>query len=168
MEDVKQGKPGLFGKLKTGAGISGFKMRGSRKFTILIVVLALIVFAYNMLFVYIRPNEFGIKVVKIGFQRGVHEEVYSSGLNFIMPFGMQQMHRLPKDIQVLELTNYPHTAAKVARREKAAHIQTSDGFFVDVDVSILYRIVDPTRCSPRSGPGLCSKTTESYPKPNRC
>ena len=30
MEDVKQGKPGLFGKLKTGAGFSGFKMRGSR------------------------------------------------------------------------------------------------------------------------------------------
>jgi regulator of protease activity HflC (stomatin/prohibitin superfamily) len=164
MEDVKQEKPGLFGKLKTGAGFSGFKMRGSRKFTVLIGVLALIVFAYNMLFVYIRPNEFGIKVVKIGFQRGVHEEVYSSGLNFIMPFGMQQMHRLPKDIQVLELTNYPHTAAKIARREKAAHIQTSDGFFVDVDVSILYRIVDPYKVFTKIGPGTLFEDNGIIPK----
>lgn len=29
-----------------------------------------------------------------------------------------------------------------ARMEKATHIQTSDGFFVTVDVSILYHIFD--------------------------
>jgi len=164
MEEVKQGKPGLFGNLKTGPKFSGFKLRGSRKVTILIGVLALIVFSYNMLFVYIRPNEFGIKVVKIGIQRGVHQEVYSSGLNFILPFGFQQMHRLPKDFQVLELTNYPQTASKQARREKAAHIQTSDGFFVDVDVSIIYRIVDPYKVFTKIGPGNLYEYNGIMPK----
>ncbi|UCD80487.1 MAG: hypothetical protein JSW26_03385, partial [Desulfobacterales bacterium] len=134
MEDVKQGEPGPFRKQKTGANFPGIKIRGSRKISILVGVLAFIVFAFNMLFVYIRPNEYGIKVVKIGMHRGVQEQIYNSGLNFIIPFGVQQMHRLPKDIQVLELTNYADTAARFARREKAAHIQTSDGFFVDVDV----------------------------------
>jgi len=164
MEEAKQDKPDLIGKLKTRADFSGFKMRGSRTTAILIGVLALIVFAYNMFFVYIRPNEFGIKVVKIGMQRGVHEEIYSSGLNFIMPFGLQQMHRLPKDIQVLEFTNYPHTAAKVTRREKAAHIQTSDGFFVDVDVSIIYRIVDPYKVFTKIGPGNLYEDNGIIPK----
>jgi len=164
MEEVKQSKPDLIGKLKTGADFSRFKMRGSRTTTILIGALALIVFAYNMLFVYIRPNEFGIKVVKIGMQRGVHEEVYSSGLNFIIPFGLQQMHRLPKDIQALELTNYPDSAVTVARREKAAHIQTSDGFFVDVDVSIIYRIVDPYKVFTKIGPGNLYEDNGIIPK----
>jgi regulator of protease activity HflC (stomatin/prohibitin superfamily) len=164
MEEAKQGKPRWFKKPKSVADFAGFKLRGSRKITILIGVLAFIVFAYNMLFVYIKPNEFGIKVVKIGLQRGVHKEIYSAGLNFIIPFGLQQMHRLPKDIQVLELTNYPQTAAKSARREKAAHIQTSDGFFVDVDVSIIYRIVDPYKVFTKIGPGTLFEDNGIMPK----
>jgi regulator of protease activity HflC (stomatin/prohibitin superfamily) len=63
------------------------------------------------------------------------------------------MYRLPKNIQVLELTNHPEHAARSTRIEKAAHIQTSDGFFVDVDVSILYRIADPFKVFTVIGPG---------------
>ena len=102
---------------------------------------------------YVKPNEFGIKVVRIGIERGVHKKVYSAGFHFVLPFGFEEMSRLPKDIQVLELTNHPGLAAKSARIENAAHIQTSDGFFVDVDVSILYRIADPYKVFTIIGPG---------------
>ena len=105
-----------------------------------------------------------IKVVRIGMHRGVQEKIYQAGLNFILPFGLQQMHRLPKDIQVLELTSYPKTASGFSRREKAAHIQTSDGFFVDVDVSILYRIVDPYKVFTTIGPGTLYEDNGIIPK----
>ena len=113
--------------------------------------------------VYVEPNERGIKVVKIGVDRGVHEEVYGTGLHFVVP-GMQEMHTLPNDIQVLELTHTPESAAHFAETQKAAHIQTSDGFFVDVDVSILYRIEDPYLVFTRIGPGNLFVSNGIVPK----
>ncbi len=166
MQDMKQAGPSPYDRLKSRLKLkfSGFKWRGSIKLKILIGLIALVVVAYNLFFVYVKPNEFGIKVVRVGMKRGVQEEVYQAGLNFILPFGLQQMHRLPKDIQVLELTNYPKTAADDARREKAAHIQTSDGFFVDVDVSILYRIFDPYKVFTTIGPGKLFEDNGVIPK----
>lgn len=123
------------------------------KFQFLILGIMIVVLLNNLFLTYIRPNKFGIKVVRIGLHRGVYKEVYQAGLHFVLPFGFQQMHRLPKDIQVLGLTGYRKNAAYSARKEKAAHIQTSDGFFVDVDVSILYKIVDPYKVFTKIGPG---------------
>ena len=140
------------------------RFRWSGKIQILIWIIVAIIILYNFFFVYIKPSEFGIKVVKIGFNRGVQKDIYGAGLNFIIPFGFQQMHRLPKDIQVLELTAYPKTAAEEARQEKAAHIQTSDGFFVDVDVSILYRIEDPYLVFTKIGPGNLFEDNGVIPK----
>jgi regulator of protease activity HflC (stomatin/prohibitin superfamily) len=115
-----------------------FDLSGLKKYKYALGLLIGLVVAFQLFFVYIQPNEFGIKVVRIGMERGVQKDIYPSGLNFILPFGLQQMYVLPKDIQVLELTNSPQTAAKSSRHVKAVHIQTSDGFYVDVDVSILY------------------------------
>lgn len=141
-----------------------FKFRWTRQFKIALAFIVALVLAYNLFFVYVEPNEFGIKVVRVGLQRGVHEEVYQAGLHLILPFGLQQMHCLPRDIQVLELTNYPETAARFSRTEKAAHIQTSDGFFVDVDVSILYYIVDPYLVFTTIGPGTLYEDNGIIPK----
>ena len=135
---------------------------GKGKYLIIAVALALLV--YNAMLVYVEPNEYGIKVVRIGTNRGVQKEVYGPGLHLVLPFGIQQMHKLPRDIQVLELTNFPKTAARMARVEKAAHIQTSDGFFVDVDVSILYRINDPYRVFVSIGPGSLFEDNGVIPK----
>ena len=134
------------------------------KLKILIWIAVILVLLYNFFFVYIEPHEFGIKVVRIGISRGVQEDVYHAGLNFVLPFGLQKMYRLPKSIQVLELTAYPNTAARGSRPERAAHIQTSDGFFVDVDVSILYRIVDPYVVFTKIGPGNLFEDNGLIPK----
>ena len=79
--------------------------------------LMLLVIGYNLLFVYVQPDEYGIKVIRVGLSRGVQKEVYGAGLTFVLPFGLQQMYRLPKNIQVLELTNSPETAAGSARKD---------------------------------------------------
>lgn len=135
----------------------------SRGIQILVLVLVLILVAYNLIFVYVQPNEFGIKVVQFGIKRGVQEEYYTAGLHMVIP-GIQQMHKLPRDVQVLELTAYQDTAAKTARKDRAAHIQTSDGFFVDVDASILYRIEDPYLVFTKIGPGDLFEDNGIIPK----
>ena len=131
---------------------------------ILIIGAVLLFFGFNLFFVYIRPDEYGIKVVRVGLNRGVQKEVYQAGLTFVLPFGLQQIYRLPKSIQVLELTNFPETASGAARKDRAAHIQTSDGFFVDVDVSFLYHIQDPYLVFTTIGPGTLFEDNGIIPK----
>ena len=127
-------------------------------------VIILVLMFFNSLFVYVRPNEYGIKVVKIGAHRGVQQKVYTAGWHFVMPFGIHRIHRLPRDVQVLELTRFPNTAARMGRTEKAAHIQTSDGFFVDVDVSVLYQLKDPYKVFTLIGPGRLFEDNGIIPK----
>ncbi|RLC30439.1 MAG: SPFH domain-containing protein [Deltaproteobacteria bacterium] len=143
--------------------IPRIKFRLSGKMVLIIGALAIIVLTYNSFLKYVEPNEYGIKQVSIGVHRGIQEKIYGTGLHFIIPM-MQKMHYLPKDIQVLELTNYAQTASDYARREKAAHIQTSDGFFVDVDVSILYHIADPYKVFTKIGPGNLFEDNGIIPK----
>jgi len=131
---------------------------------ILIAVVVLAFICYNLFFVYVRPDEYGIKVTRIGINRGVQKKIYQAGLTFVLPFGLQQIYQLPKGIQVLELTNFPETAAGAARKDRAAHIQTSDGFFVDVDVSFLYHIKDPYLVFTTIGPGTLFEDNGIIPK----
>lgn len=130
---------------------------------LLILAVIVVVGFYKSLFVYVGPNEFGIKEVRIGLHRGVQEEVYTTGFHLVVPM-MWRMHRLPRDIQVLELTNHRKNASKFARLARAAHIQTSDGFFVDVDVSIIYRITDPYKVFTTIGPGRLYEDNGIIPK----
>ena len=165
---TEQGQPDnlhdLFSKVKKPSfKVPKLNLKFSRWIKILIVVLGIIVLAYNMVFFYVKPNEFGIKARKMGLNRGVQPEPYTAGLHFLIPW-LEKMHRLPRDVQVLELTSYPSTAAETARKERSAHIQTSDGFFVDVDVSILYHIKDPYLVFTEIGPGSLFEDNGIIPK----
>ncbi len=135
----------------------------SQGFLPLVVVIILII-ALRTFFVYIGPNVYGIKQVNIGTKIGIHQEIYKTGFHFLMPFGCEQMHFFPRELQVFELTSSPETASKGARMEQAAHIQTSDGFFVDVDVSILYHITDPYKVITTVGPGKLYEDNGIMPK----
>ncbi len=129
-----------------------------------LVPVIVLITALSTCLVYIKPNEYGIKQVNIGFKTGIQHRVYETGLHFVMPMGIELMHRFPRDLQVFELTNYSETASRGARREKAAHIQTSDGFFVDVDVSALYHITDPFKVISTIGPGKLYEDNGILPK----
>ncbi|MEI7451264.1 MAG: SPFH domain-containing protein [Desulfomonile sp.] len=151
-------------KLKERFRFPPISLRLGGPLKLLIAGVVLIIIFYNLFFVYVRPDEYGIKVVRVGISPGVHKEVYHAGLTFILPFGLQQMFRLPKGIQVLELTNFPETAAREARKDRAAHIQTSDGFFVDLDVSMIYHIKDPYLVFTTIGPGKLFEDNGIIPK----
>lgn len=120
--------------------------------TSLFLLFIVAVIAYNTFFEYVQPNEFGIKVVKVGVHKGVQEKIYEPGLAFRVPFGIQEIYTLPRNTQVLELTNREGTARDGIYVDREAKIQTSDGFFVDVDATILYRIDDPYKVFTKLGP----------------
>ncbi|MBN2420307.1 MAG: SPFH domain-containing protein [Deltaproteobacteria bacterium] len=163
MEDIERILKVSPERLKKSPLFRLFKFKFKSGIGILLVALAVVFLLYNSFLKYVEPNEYGIKQVKIGMDRGIQEEPYKTGLHFVIPV-MQKMHYLPRDIQVLELTNYPDTAARFARQEKAAHIQTSDGFFVDVDISILYHIADPYKVFTKIGPGSLFENNGIIPK----
>ncbi len=123
-------------------------------------------FVVFFIFDYVRPNEYGIKEVKIGVDRGIHQTVYAPGYWLIKPFGMEKMHHFPRQVQVLELTSTEKAARDITSHayDRAAKIQTSDGFFVDVDLTILYRIVDPYLLMTTLGPGVLYLTNGILPK----
>ena len=149
-----------------GGGDGAAKLRG-KAVTVLIAVALIAVIAvlvFNSCFEYVRPNEFGIKVVKIGVNKGVQEKVHPPGFAFRIPFGVQEIHRLPRSIQVLELTNGESIPSPGTYVDKGAKIQTSDGFFVDVDATILYRIVDPYAVFTKLGPELLFRDLGILPK----
>ena len=127
---------------------------------VVLVLLLAAVTLYSVLLEYIEPNEYGVLEVQIGVNRGIREEWYGPGYAFVMP-RFQKVHRLPRNVQVLELTDVtsrnPRAAAgdnATVAYDRAAKIQTSDGFSVAVDVTILYRIVDPYKVVTTLGPGM--------------
>ncbi|MFH2137762.1 MAG: SPFH domain-containing protein [Candidatus Omnitrophota bacterium] len=170
----------MMSKMKT-VKVEGF-IKGL--FRLFIIFMVASVFFGNCIF-YVRPNEFAIKQINIGINPGIREKTYKTGFHIIAPFGIHRMHRFPKDLQVFELNDYLEDKAKniqfnlsLSRApaeyyekrkqeggfQKAAHIQTSDGFFVDVDVSVLYHIADPYKVITTVGPGLLYQTNGIIPK----
>ncbi len=129
-----------------------------------VITVALCFIIFNFCFEYVRPNEYGIKVVKIGVNKGVQEDYYGPGFAFRIPFGIQEIHRLPQSVQVLEMTNTPTGQSPGTFVDKGAKIQTSDGFFVDVDATILYRIADPYKVFTKLGPGDLFRDLGMLPK----
>jgi regulator of protease activity HflC (stomatin/prohibitin superfamily) len=114
-----------------------------------------IVVSYNSCTTYIGPNEYGIKQVVYGVGKGIKKEPYAAGLQWVTP-GFERMHRFPTDVQALNLTSedgVPNSRRADSRRAEPLNIQTSEGYNVRVDVSVLYRIADPYRVITTIGPG---------------
>ncbi|MFO1501962.1 MAG: SPFH domain-containing protein [Verrucomicrobiota bacterium] len=117
---------------------------------LVVLGLALLSFLYATCTQYIQPDEFAVKQVDVPVplltgHAGIHTNTYGTGVRWRTP-GCEKFLVFPKNIRAVTL----HTRGKseeeterFVRYEDAAHIQTSDGFFINLDVSILYRVTDP-------------------------
>jgi len=117
---------------------------------------------------YVGPGEFGVKQVlysPFGLfgPMGTQNRIYETGIHHQFPT-MEKILRFPKTIQVLTMRDDPDPRQKVTetisendekftRLVKAAYIQTSDGFYVKMDASILYCIEDPVKLVNMVGAG---------------
>lgn len=127
-----------------------------------LVVLALLaVFALLNLSATVPPDAFAVRQVYLGPGKGVQEQIYGPGTHLVIP-GYEKLHVFPRDIQVLELNN-----EEFSRKERtpdrlvapAIRIQTSEGYQVTVDISVLYRVVDPYKVVTEVGPNKIYETT---------
>ncbi len=131
---------------------------GKGKYVIITIIAFLFLWiVYNSLTVYIKPYEWGIKEVKVPVlsKRGLHKKFYGPGLHLLAPLGFEIMHKLPRGLLLLDITNDRDRYSSLrteTRREPAVRIETSDGFYVYADVSILFRIYDPYLAISTLGP----------------
>src|SRR5205814_3479152 len=157
-------------KNKPPAGRSGlFALLRSNRISLIVMggLFALWAF-YLTCTTYVGPGEFGVKQVlysPFGLfgPMGTQNKIYETGIHHQFPT-MEKILRFPKTIQVLTMRDDPDPRQKVTetistmdekftRLVKAAYIQTSDGFYVKMDTSILYCIEDPVKLVNMVGAG---------------
>jgi len=135
------------------AGRRVFGERPGRRLYLVVAAVIFIFIVWAVCAVYVRPNEFAVKQVTVGRHKGILPEVYYPGLHFVSP-GTERLHVFSTDIQSLDLTNDPKERPKDDKRvTPAINIQTSEGYTVTVDCSVLYRIEDPYKVLTTVGPG---------------
>src|SRR5215469_11055783 len=131
--------------------------------SLLIVLLVLFIgILYATCTQYIHPDEFAVKQVDVTMPlltgaAGIHTNIYDTGVHWLTP-GCEKFLVFPKSIRAVTLhakngQEGGESGERYVRYEDAAHIQTSDGFFINLDVSILYRIIDPYQVVHQFGAG---------------
>jgi len=145
--------------------LAALKRPGTRILWVAAVVIFGILIAYNVATVYVRPYEMGVKQVILGGEKGIREKVYRPGLHWVTP-GAERMHRFPSDLQVLEMADNPSEVAEGAEHRvvRAIKIQTSEGYTVSADVTVLYRIEDPYKVITQIGPGRLYEDSAVIPR----
>jgi regulator of protease activity HflC (stomatin/prohibitin superfamily) len=115
----------------------------------------------------VAPNQLGVEQRKLGLKTGIVDRSYGPGLYFLGPG--TTMHHFPRELQVLEASyDRQESRGKAAgkaveevdhyfdRRDRllgeathrvidALNIQTSDGYAVVADVTLLYSITDAVK-----------------------
>lgn len=150
----------------------GLKRLGAR---VLVPLLAVIVL-YGTCTAKVKPNQLGVEQTRFGWKTGIDERTYKPGIYFVGPG--TTMHTFSHEIHVLEASNDREdsrakaSAAEVSQRVDdyfdrrdellgsdthrvvpALNIQTSDGYAVTADVTLLYSITDPVRIAKDFGWG---------------
>jgi regulator of protease activity HflC (stomatin/prohibitin superfamily) len=154
----------------TGGGRQGWRPPGAAQVfrelapaglgLVLVLVFLLLALSYAFCTQYIHPDEFAVKQVDVPVPlltgaSGIHSNIYDTGVHWLVP-GSEKFLVFPKSIRAVTLHSRGksnETPERFVRFEDAAHIQTSDGFFINLDVSILYRVVDPYKVVREFGAG---------------
>src|SRR5512143_546139 len=141
-----------------------------------LAALAVVAVLYSSCTARVLPNEWGVEQRRLGISTGIVEKAYGPGLYFV---GIgATMHTFPREIHVLEASNDREESRSKARGGDAAarvdayfderdrvlgksthrvvealNIQTSDGYAVAADVTLLYSIADPVAVAKQFGWG---------------
>jgi regulator of protease activity HflC (stomatin/prohibitin superfamily) len=115
----------------------------------------------------VLPNQYGVEQRKLGVKTGIVDKTYGPGLYVLGPG--TTLHTFPREVQVLEASydrqeSRSKASGKVVeevdhyfdRRDRALgdathraidalNVQTSDGYAVVADLTLLYSITDPVK-----------------------
>ena len=128
---------------------------------LIVLLLSLLALIYVTCTQYIEPDQFAVKQVDVPVPlltgaAGIHTNVYTTGIHWRIP-GCEKFLVFPKSVRAVTLHikgKSGESSQRYVRYEDAAHIQTSDGFFINLDVSILYRVTNPYEVVRAFGAGV--------------
>jgi regulator of protease activity HflC (stomatin/prohibitin superfamily) len=115
---------------------------------------------------YVPPNMTGVKQVYYGSSAGIRNQVYGPGLHFLAA-GVERLHLFPHDLQLINFSDSPSEVSRQSRSAPSIKIQTSDGYNVQLDLSVLYRIADPYKVFTEAGPGRAFEDRLVIPRADR-
>ncbi len=152
-------------KVKLPGGASKpLKLAGAGIITVGALLAAVVLWA--MFTTDVRPNEFAVRQVFLGPNKGIQDDVFGPGLHFVMP-GYERLHAFPRSMQLLEFNDNSVTTSEQSLVAPSIRIQTSEGYEVTVDVTIAYRVVDPVKVIKRVGPGRLYETSLMIPRSDK-
>jgi regulator of protease activity HflC (stomatin/prohibitin superfamily) len=163
-------KPRLALDWQTGWRLGRGIARGLFRIKALWVVAAAVLGVYilgSSCSTYVPPNMIGIRQVYFGSGAGIKPESYGPGLHFIVG-GIERLHLFPRDLQIINFSDSSSEQSSLqARQSDSIKIQTSDGYNVQLDVSIIYRIKDPYQVFTEAGPGRAFEDRLVVPRADR-
>src|SRR5215831_9921631 len=117
---------------------------------LVLLIFLLLLLLYGICTQYIQPDQFAVKQVDVPVplltgSAGIHTNIYDTGIQWRLP-GCEKFLVFPKSVRAVTLHRKGKANEdndKFVRYEEPAHIQTSDGFFINLDLSILYRVINP-------------------------
>lgn len=119
------------------------------------------------------PDELGVRQVYFGPSKGVGQGTYGPGTHLVVP-GYERLHTFPADLQVLDLNDKEMSWVQAGNRlpedyrvAPSIRIQTSEGYQVTVDVTILFRVTDPYLIATKVGPGRLYETKVVTPQADK-
>ena len=115
---------------------------------------------------YVPPNMVGVRQVYYGSQAGIKNDVRGPGLHFLAA-GVERLHLFPHDLQVINFSDSSSEASKQSRSAPSIKIQTSDGYNVQLDVTVLYHLTDAYRVFVEAGPGRAFEDRLVIPRADR-
>lgn len=118
----------------------------------LLAALAPLVLLRSCLITYVPPDQLGVRQVSFGPGKGLQRKPVTPGYQREIN-GYETVHTFPRDVQVVEFTNHPVERGAGHRQMAAIKVPTVDGYPVDVDVTVLYRITKPYEIASRFGFG---------------
>lgn len=118
----------------------------------LLLLLVPLFFLRACVMTYVPPDMVGVRQVSYGPGKGLRKKPVESGYTHEVS-GYERIHTFPREIQVVEFTNSPSEAAAGHRQLPAIKVPTVDGYPVDVDVTVLYRLSDPYKVASKFGFG---------------
>lgn len=100
---------------------------------------------------YVPPDQIGVRQIAVGPGKGLQKKPVLAGYRREL-YTYETIHTFPREIQVVEFTNNPAESGSGHQRP-AIKVPTVDGYPVDVDVTVLYRIADPYKVASKFGFG---------------
>ena len=84
-----------------------------------------------------------------------------------MAVGTERLHLFPHDIQVIDFSDSPSEVSEELRSAPSIKIQTSDGYNVQLDVTLLFHLEDPYKVITEAGPGHAYEDRLVIPRADR-